>query len=267
MQHVSYFPPTFVISVFTVEASSSHITTLFVAHWPTLAFKPIGMLWIILVCTSVTLIFKITHRNFPIAADESENSLLVANSAQWFPSIQVKSGKAELIFLSGRHSSSASTVSVEWYDLEAVALSAPLRWLWILETCTNLAHPQLVLPVALCAGRRRAGSWSRRNRRSCDEDLVCVGCRRGRCRWRDACRPLDGWFVVSPQEAHAWWLLLGLLCLLLHLQLLVEDQLDILLRHNKENKQAVRGDWNTDSRPANSDGSIRKRCRESATVE
>lgn len=120
------------------------------------------------------------------------------------------------------------TVSVKHYDLEAVVHPAGV-WLVVRLTAVP-APPQLVSPVALGAGRWRkrrcAGSWSCRSCRVGDDDLVC-GC----CRWR----PLDGGLVVSPQEAHAGRLLL--LCLLLTLQLLMEDHLNVLLW---QQKQAVR---------------------------
>lgn len=126
------------------------------------------------------------------------------------------------------------TVSIEWYDLEAAVTPARL---WILLRCilvslsTVLAPPQLVHPVVLA--RRRAGSRSGRNRFG-DEDLVWVGGGRGRCRQREVGRPLDGRFVVSSQDAQAGGLLLGLLRLLLTLQLLMEHQLNVLLRQGKQ---------------------------------
>lgn len=125
------------------------------------------------------------------------------------------------------------TVSIEWYDLEAVVTCVPL-WILLLLAAAALAPPQLVHPVATGAGRRRrAGSGSSRNRRSGDEDLARVNC--GRCWWwvSVAGRSLDGRFVVSPQDAHTRGLLLGLLGLLLSQHLLLHEQLEILLKQRQ----------------------------------
>lgn len=47
---------------------------------------------------------------------------------------------------------------------------------------------------------------------------------------------LHEWLVVSPQEAHAGGLLGALLRLLLTLHLLMQDQLDVLLKKDKQGR-------------------------------
>lgn len=126
-------------------------------------------------------------------------------------------------------------VSVERYDLKAIVIVPSPRRILVSLTTTP-AHPEFVLPVAVSADRRgRSGSWSGRRCSSGGGDLGGAVCRRGGCSRGEVGRALHLWSLCPPQDAHAGGFLLDLLCLLLTLYLLLEEQLKVLLKSIKKN--------------------------------
>lgn len=166
---------------------------------------------------------------------------------QYFNNLNLIKKMVELTFLT-HWKCKILTGSIKRYDLEAAVQLAAV-WL-LLRRTTGLAPPQLVPPGALGARRsglmvkrRSARVWSGGTRRAGVEGVVWSGGRSRWCGWGNVGRSLDGRFVVSPQDAHAGGLLLGLLSLLLLLvqHLLVQDQLNVLLSEVKRILNQVQG--------------------------